>query len=318
MAVNYKKCVAGYNERREECTDWRDDGYETCNRWEKKCVVSWIPIIGPLICKVFKWFCMAAVWVSHWVCHAVNVIITFVCTAWETLIPILSIALGWLIEVILAIPIVGSFIRQILAAATWLGAGLVGLVVEGGLCGLFGICLTKRLRLCVIIEHDGRAPVATPQAIAPIIQRTKEIFKSELNIDVQESYHDGQAPNVSPVKCDSGAWIEDLLLKGSQYQMRRCRWENFATVIGVGSPIYAFFVRDIIDKVGCSLGPLSSYVTVETTAGNTTLAHEIGHACGFPHNSDQNNIMYKDGSRGTTFTGLQKSIVRGSKYVTYY
>jgi hypothetical protein len=54
--------------------------------------------------------------------------------------------------------------------------------------------------------------------------------------------------------------------------------------------------------------------------GNTHLAHEMGHACLLTHTDDAANLM----NPGCVIPGrhqmsaVQKSIVRGSKYVTYF
>jgi hypothetical protein len=152
----------------------RDDGYDKCNEWgeecvswAKHCVVSWIPIIGPMICKVFEWICRAAqsvckgvVWVSQWVCHAWNLVTTFICTVWETVLPVLGIV-GIFIKTIFAIPIIGAIIKEVVNLVTGIVIGFVGFIFEDILCGLLGACLPKKLRLCVIITHNGTTFVAT-------------------------------------------------------------------------------------------------------------------------------------------------------------
>lgn len=336
---SYRTCLRGFTQTREVCTDWRDDGYERCDRWSndcvawaEECVVSWIPIIGPAICKVFEWVCRAfqwvckaAVWVSQWVCHAVNVITTFVCLVWETILPILAIP-GILIKAILSIPVIGALIRQAINAVTSIVIGIVGFVVEGILCGLLGACLPKKLRLCIIITHDGREPITTPAALRPIIDRMTKIFQDEANITVQAHVDsEGSVPNVEPA-CGTEGWVQDLWLTGSQYENAaslHCREYSFASIVGLGSPIYAFAVKDIKDANGCSLGPLTNYVVFEagnTCSGNTHLAHEIGHACSLPHTDDASNLMYPNctATGRDQISGLQKSIIRGSKYVTYF
>jgi hypothetical protein len=301
--------------------------------WARECVVSWIPIIGPAICKVFEWVCrafeyvcLAAVWITQWVCHAWNVITTFICLTWLTFVAAASIVAGVFIKAVFSIPIVGALLRELLNAATSLAVGIVGFIVEGGACGLLGICPPKKLRVCVIIAHDANGPVATQATVQPIVDRLVAIFLAEANVNVYAHYESGgPTPNVDP-KCDAEGWLQDLGLPGSQYENSaslNCRDYNFASIIGIGSAIYAFAVRDIEGKNGCSLGPLANYVLFEPTSSTgcrTHLAHEIGHACNLMHTSDQTNLMFAGCANPgrDQISGFQKVIIRGSKYCTYF
>ena len=139
-----KRCIERFDRTRKECTDWRDEGYETCEEWgqdcvdwARECVVSWIPLIGPAICKVFELVCrvaqavcVVAVWVSQWVCHAWNFITTGVCLVFEAVGALLSF-FGVIIKAILSIPIIGALIREILNFVTGLVLGIVGFIIEG-------------------------------------------------------------------------------------------------------------------------------------------------------------------------------------------
>lgn len=92
-------------------------------------------------------------------------------------------------------------------------------------------------------------------------------------------------------------------------------------------PITIFIVRDVTGKLGCSLGPLTDYVTVSLkgTASDSTLAHELGHCCGLLHRKDQlfgkdqpDNLMWPDDPRGNNITGWQKRVVRTSRHCTFW
>lgn len=341
---NYKMCVEGFKRTSKECSDWRDEGYEKCNEWgqdcvnwARECVVSWIPIIGPAICKVFEWICRGfqwvckgAVWIAQWVCHAWRLVTTFVCLVWETVLPIVAIV-GIFIKTVLAIPIIGPIIKQIINFVTSLVFGVIGFIFEGLVCGLLGMCLEKKLRLCVIPAHDGTELVVSEADLQPILDRTKQIFKDEANVAVYATVStDGRAPNVEP-GCDGDAWLQDLWLTGSQYEHTaslHCREYSFASIIGIGSPLYAFAVKDVEGKNGCSLWWLTNYIVFEawklgqpgTCVGNSHLAHEMGHCIGLLHTSDETNLMYEDclPTGRANLSPFQKAIVRGSKYVTYF
>ena len=340
----FKDCAHGFTRTRKECTDLRDDGYEKCDEWGKecvewvkgKCIVQWIPIIGPVICKVFelvcavfKPVCVFAVWVSHWVCHAFNIVTTVMCIVFEAANAVLFIA-GIFIKAIFSIPIVGALIKEIINTITSIVFGAIGFVIEGIACGLIGLCLPKKLRLCVIITRRGNEPVATVAQVQPIVDRMIQIYRDDLNIDVYaEIQSDGNVPEVTTADCEWAGWWEDLWLHGTQYESSaslHCRGYSMASVAGLGSPIYAFAVRDVAgaDKNGCSLGPITNYVLFEVPEpgcpNHTHLAHEAGHACNlWWHHPNPNNLMYFscDGDRHR-LEPVQKVLVRGSKYVTYF
>lgn len=353
---NYPGCLETFTETRKKCTDLRDDGYEECGNWShdcvswaedcvswaKECVVKWIPIIGPLICKVFEWICKAfglickafewickgVVWISHMVCHAFNVIVTVTCLLWETVSLVLAIP-GIIIKLIFSIPIIGGLIKEIVNLGTGVGLGIIGFVGEGFFCGLLRICLPKKLRLCVIITHDGSGPITTEAALQPILDRAKRIYRDEADVTIYADFDTGPAsPQVEP-SCGAAAWGQDLWLTGSQYENAEslhCREYAAASIVGIGSPIYAFAVRDIEGSSnGCSLGPLTNYVVFEVgdvCSGNTHLAHEMGHACNLLRHDDDDatNLMYPDCVEPgrDQLSAFQKSIIRGSKYVTYF
>jgi hypothetical protein len=345
---DYKPCGVGFKKTTEKCVDWRDDGYERCDEWgkdctdwAKKCVVSWIPVIGPAICKVFEWvctaftwICTAATWIANWVCHGVALITTIICIASETVQIALGVV-GLFIKAIFAIPVVGAIIKQIVNTVTTIVIGVVSTIIEVGICGILGICLPKKLRLCVIITHDGREPVATNADVQPMIDRAVQIFKDEADVDIYAYIDSGAATaNVNPA-CDFDGWVQDFGLTGSQLELAaalHCQSYSFASVLGnslgIGSPIHAFAVRDVQGDTtnGCSLALLTTYVVFEGRAaehrcgGATHLAHEMGHACNLWHIDSSEHLMYKScvwPGRSKLYE-FQKQMIRGSKYVTYF
>jgi hypothetical protein len=89
------------------------------------------------------------------------------------------------------------------------------------------------------------------------------------------------------------------------------------------SPIYpvtVFVVEDIEGATGCSLGPMTDYVTLSHDGAKqgSVLAHELAHACGLWHVNDKTNLLWNRNDRGNKIRWWQKNIFRGSRHVTYW
>jgi hypothetical protein len=93
-----------------------------------------------------------------------------------------------------------------------------------------------------------------------------------------------------------------------------------ANLTGLFYPVTAFVVLDIDHASGCSLGPLTDYVTLDPDGAKnaSTLAHEIAHACGLWHVQSKSNLLWRTFSRGDEIKWWQKNIFRGSRHVTYW
>src|SRR6185436_17924459 len=127
---------------------------------------------------------------------------------------------------------------------------------------------------------------------------------------------------VLDVSTNVAAWGEDLLVTGSRFHLLMIKhglWGMARRFFGYGAPLTVIVVRTIGTVIGCSLGPLTDYVTITGGSGETTLAHELGHACGLWHDSDVNNILYpSETSTRTQLTGFQRVNFRNSRHVTYF
>jgi hypothetical protein len=259
---------------------------------------------------------------------------------WDAVVWLLT-PIAIVVRLLEAIPVVGSLFRLALNAVTGIVLGLVGFVFEGILCGLFGVCLPKHVRLCVVMFTVDGVPLATEQEFAKLLARTKQIFKEQANIEIDASFTicssilavDVEHTRAMDPPCGFQGFTEDAGgALGMQYQIAAsfaCKRWAAASIAGLGSPIYAFGVRDVgNDKIGCSLGPLSNYLVFEAKSEcMTNLAHEMGHTLGLwvppwtgGHLDDPDNLMYPDcvTPRRDQLRGWQKAIVRGSKYATYW
>jgi hypothetical protein len=105
-------------------------------------------------------------------------------------------------------------------------------------------------------------------------------------------------------------------------------WEEFtitgsffaSNLSGLFYPVTAFVVLDIDHASGCSLGPLTDYVTLDPDGAKnaSTLAHELAHACGLWHLRSKSNLLWRTFSRGDEVKWWQKNIFRSSRHVTYW
>jgi len=284
-----------------------------------------------------------------------------VINAAESTVGVVGDAVGGVFGVITAIPVLGRGIRQIQTLAATARGG-VDFVLEITL-GLFGIRPEKQMKLRVVIQmtpDQGLArsvPIVDEAVVRKGVQFAIDVFKSAANVrivplgrfrngsgdgemptggDDYIRYADGMSGNAGEsldVHCGSEAWQEDLATTGSDFEAMMteyCFDGGARKVVGAGAPVCAFAVRSFRTprKVGCSLGPLTDYVTVMFRGENgsevdrSTLAHELGHACNLPHFDGGNNLMNENPDpdnpvQRRSLTRTQIALLRASRHVTY-
>jgi hypothetical protein len=249
-----------------------------------------------------------------------------------------------------AIPIVGRlthWIWNIFLTGVWGLIGLLGILLEL-LLNVLGIQLEKKLRICIVILRDeNNNQIIESSKVIPHIKRAIDIFK-EANIKIicsGVSCHclplaknnqvdtnwvltnpDSSITAVLNPHCNIKGLVKDLCLVGSVYQIYtilRCFYGNWRRVTGYGSPIVIFVVNNVVGAGGCSFGPLTDYVVVETKQIEC-IAHELGHALNLLfHASESNvdNLMNKSCIKGKhikELTPCQKVFLRISRHVTYF
>ncbi|MCP4582036.1 MAG: hypothetical protein GY839_10485 [candidate division Zixibacteria bacterium] len=342
----------GYN----SCASWRS---ECCDWWPCSwlCeIVSWFCVAWYWVSNIV---CVSWYWVSNVVCVAWTYITTAVCLVWEVIVTIVIFVVAvieaivgtiisfidFIIEVILSIPIIGRLIREILSIIQEIIYRIIGLV--DALAWALGIRPEKKLRMCVIIMRDERGLVADPAMVIEEVQAAADIFRSQANVrlipcalaNIKTPFHDDDSAgneyihemdsasrdDLLDISCGAGAWWEDLWLEGSAYNMimtRSCFCGNARRLLGYGSPVTVFVVRSIDggNTTGCSLGPLTDYITVvgTETTDKTTIAHESGHACGLWHVGGTTNLMFgTDSNLRRDMSNFQAINFRNSRHVTY-
>ena len=316
--MSIRVCTEWAEESYQECSRWEDQGYNACDSWDDQCCDWWPCSWG---CKLISWICVAWVWISNVVCVAWATITTLACVAWEV-ISVLVIPLTWLLEIILAIPIIGRLIDEIINIATTIYWRVIGIIEAIGT--LIGIRPLKKVRVCIIILRDENGnPVTTEANLQPDITAAQTIFRNAANLQViVDGIHtvEGACPTFAlDVNCNVAAWGEDLWVTGSYFDALSawyCPTGGLGRLTGYANPIIVFCVRSIPGgTAGCALGPLTDYLTIE--GGNPVcLAHEMGHKLGLWHCCPATNLA-NGICGGTTLDWWQVVIVRNSEFTSY-
>lgn len=206
--------------------------------------------------------------------------------------------------------------------------------------GAVGARPLKKLRLrVVVLAGDDRRPVTgtspadVRSAVRQAVDVADELFRREAKFKIVAAggrlgtLDSRPAPPAARrVRCDSGALRDDLTAAGKFFRGRAAS-NVVGTVIGAGAPLTAFVVEDVVDKAGCSLGPLTDYVTIDDggLGRRRTLAHEISHALGLPHTGGMGgaisggsgaNLMTSS-RHGENLNDRQVLTVRNSRHVTF-
>lgn len=199
---------------------------------------------------------------------------------------------------------------------------LPGLVDTGA--SFVGVRPYKKLLLRVVILRDEEGNALAPEeAVIPSFLEIQRILLEQARVRVLPAGTmvvtlGEPAPTAAlDVHCDDGAWQEDLATAGEFFRSHEARERG--RLSGYGAPVTVFIVRDISNKGGCSLGPLTNYVTLEARmlprARYRLIAHEVAHACGLWHSPDKANLMFPKGP-GDALLPWQAAILRNSRHVT--
>ena len=178
----------------------------------------------------------------------------------------------------------------------------------------------KKLRIKILIlKEPSNRPVLSQSDLDTAIAFAKISLKKNFNVKLipigQEQFVEvlNKIPGKKTLytKGGTGALAEEFKTTGSFFASNLC---------GSFYPVTAFVVIDIIGATGCSLGPLTDYITLDRDGAksNSTLVHEIAHACGLWHVSERANLLYRNKNRGDEVKWWQKNLFRGSRHVTYW
>jgi hypothetical protein len=193
---------------------------------------------------------------------------------------------------------------------------------------LAGSRRSKKLRLAVVILRDETGePVASAADVQRAVAEAQRVLREQAAIELVAAREplvttlEGPAPaSALDAPCAEGSWHADFGAGGGYYRDHAIRNGAAALVTGSGAPITVFVVRNVSGRAGCSLGPLTDYLSIDGGALQTrllrVLAHELGHACGLPHAGNEANLMHPK-AVGERLVPWQIAVLRSSRHVTY-
>jgi hypothetical protein len=179
----------------------------------------------------------------------------------------------------------------------------------------------KKLRVKILILQDPQNnSVVSPADLATAVEYAKRSFKKNFNTRLLP--HKNRRPfaevlrkkpphEVLYTKGSIGALAEEFKTAGNFFA---------SNLSGLFYPVTAFVVLEIDHASGCSLGPLTDYVTLDHVGARnaSTLVQEIAHSCGLWHHQAKSNLMWRTFSRGDEIKWWQKNLFRSSRHVTYW
>lgn len=174
-----------------------------------------------------------------------------------------------------------------------------------------------RIRIVILNDENGKPVVSSTDLEASIIYAGIS-FKKNFNVKLEA--HKATFVQVLQIIPPT----EALHVHGGPAALNdefRTAGNFFArNLSGVLYPVTAFVVKDIKGASGCSLGPISDYVTLDPNGAKhpSILAHELAHACGLWHLKNRSNLLYPYKDRDDEVEWWQKNILRSSRHVTYW
>lgn len=189
----------------------------------------------------------------------------------------------------------------------------------------------KKLRVHVVILHEpGQRPFITEQDANDSISRAAAIIKDKFNVRVSgfgkphiTTLKDDAPDGALNVECSFWGNVKTEGGKGGEFFASHLAGWNVVPVTFM-YPVTVFVIAHVTNNGnewrGCSGRIFTDYVVLTAKGMNddTTLAHEIAHACSLGHRDEQTNLMYHGSTRGTAITGWQKFWFRTSRHVNFY
>jgi hypothetical protein len=217
--------------------------------------------------------------------------------------------------------------KAVVRAVMRVAVTIVGLVL--GIVDIFfgwAAWPPKKLRLQIVVLSNQSGPLVTEKDLGPAIGFARTRLKSRFGVELRSyassmvQFLDTPAPAAAlNVGCNGAALGDEFGDAGEFFARHLAGWN--AIPVSLTFPITVFVVEDVAGKEGCSLGPLTDYVTVDPdgVANPSLMTHEILHACNLlGHPVGKQNLQYGGHDRGDEVNWLQKNIFRSSRHVTYW
>jgi hypothetical protein len=208
-------------------------------------------LAGVVVVRVVTWVIVTVgKWVTRIVCEVVNFVLDVI---------------GFIVDLILSIPVIGGILRTILTWVTEIIWRLVGLI--DFLASLVGIRPRKKMYVGVIVPSVDGTPIV-PDADTRQVDAAIDFYDRTCNINLIFSgiCHTDVAPPADglTVGCDAGGFFSDWWLAGSYFELASatCTFkDSFRRVIGFGAEIIVFIVRDVTPTStnGCSFSSTHNY-----------------------------------------------------------
>jgi hypothetical protein len=232
--------------------------------------------------------------------------------------------MGWLRKaakwVAKKVKAVARFVVRVVMTFVGLGLGIVDI--------FFGWAAwpPKKLRLHIVVLSNQSGPLVTEKELGPAIEYARTRLKSRFGVKLLPyspnmiQILDTPAPQAAlNVGCNGGAFGDEFGDAGDFFAQHLAGWNSIP--VSLTFPITVFIVENVAGKQGCSLGPLTDYVTVDPdgVATPSLMTHEILHACNLlGHPVGKRNLQYAGHDRGDEVNWFQKNVFRSSRHVTYW
>lgn len=268
---------------------------------------------------------------SRWI-DAANRPPRFVFEHLDATLGVAASALTLPLELMLSAPFLGRGLSQLwklVLAVVWAAVHL-----PYGLLALIGIQPEMHLRVHFLVgTRDGQVPETVRSRVWGGLNVAARILKREANVKVDVVVDstlrsvEGEGPvlawhavgsELGLVACNLEALWEDLGPVGGRLGRAAVRAHprgSYRRMTGWGAPLAIVLVDQVQDGLaGCSLGPLTDYVTVQAQQPVCT-AHELAHACNLWHRSAPQNLMNPT-CGGVHLARWQVALLRMSRHVT--
>lgn len=219
-------------------------------------------------------------WPLSWFCSLVTFIVKIIVVVWRKIVRVVCevIVVAWsiaaaILNFVLRLPVVGPLFRAVIRLVTGAYSYVIGLA--DGVARVFGVRLTKHLRVHVIPLCKGNAPLALEQHLRPIMLQTAVTLYRRAQIRVHTTYHEAirNPPERSlRIGTEGDLILDEAWIKGSwfQTQVNQLFANQVSLLFGVGQPVVVFVLEEvgydgIGGVVGCSGGPFVDWIAVEAS-----------------------------------------------------